>query len=270
MSDWLDMRRLLESWPYEPDNDARVVRGIDGREVLQVRTALGIEQLEISGRPDGARPYGRESALEFHQHRLAEAKTAGNESGFHLDAEQCAELFEEGTLYYFRYVRLFQLKRWAETVRDTQRNLRLFDFVHDHAEREEDQNNLEKWRPYILRMNGVASALMILETGAHDKALEILQTTQSNIEALPEVDDETYTFERGRSLAALRDLAEQIQQVRPLSNLERLEQQLRSAIDRQEFEHAAELRDRIRELKSNSPRGTIGRSQKPGPQTPEA
>ena len=63
------------------------------------------------------------------------------------------------------------------------------------------------------------------------------------------MDDETFTFERGRSLAALRDLADQIQQVRPLSNLERLEQQLRGAIDRQEFERAAELRDRIRELK---------------------
>ena len=131
---------------------------------------MGIEQLEMQGRPDGARPHGRESALEFQLQRLAESKEGG--AGFHLSAEECAELFEEGTLYYFRYVRLFQLKRWAETVRDTQRNLRLFDFVREHAEREEDQINLEKWRPYVLRMNGVASALMILETGAHEKALE--------------------------------------------------------------------------------------------------
>jgi protein-arginine kinase activator protein McsA len=50
-------------------------------------------------------------------------------------------------------------------------------------------------------------------------------------------------------LLALRELAQQIRKNRPLSELERLEHQLRRAIDRQEFERAAELRDRLRELR---------------------
>jgi protein-arginine kinase activator protein McsA len=44
-------------------------------------------------------------------------------------------------------------------------------------------------------------------------------------------------------------MAEQIQKTRPLSELEKLEQQLSAAIDRQEFERAAGLRDRIRALR---------------------
>jgi hypothetical protein len=253
MNDTFDLQGLLAGWPYDPDHDARIVRGVDGREILQVRTPVGIEQLEMKGRPDGVHPNGTESFLEFHRQRLAEAKAAGREAEFELEADDCAELFAEGTLYYFRYVRLFQLHRWAETVRDTTRNLRLFDFVRRHAAREEDQRNLEKWRPYILRMNGAASALMTLEKGAHQQALEAVQAAIRRIEDLEELEDETFVFERARSLDALRELVAQIQQARPVSALERLEKQLRRAIDRQEFERAAELRDRLREMKSRQP-----------------
>ena len=48
---------------------------------------------------------------------------------------------------------------------------------------------------------------------------------------------------------ALRELEAQIQKNRPQSELEQLEQQLRRAIEKQEFERAAQLRDRIRELR---------------------
>ena len=48
---------------------------------------------------------------------------------------------------------------------------------------------------------------------------------------------------------ALRELESQVQKNRPLSELEQLEQQLRRAIDRQEFERAGQLRDRSRVLR---------------------
>lgn len=250
MSDAGDIRELLAGWPFDPENDARIVRGKDGREILQVRTPLGLEQLEMQGRPDGVRPHGLESALEFHQQRLGQAKAAGEEADFELADEDCAELFSEGTLYYFRYLRLFQLKRWADTLGDTTRNLRLFDFVRSHAAREEDRDYLQKWRPYLLRMHTAASALLALEQDAAAQALKIVQTGRDQIAALEELDDDTFHFERKRSQAALRDLEKQIQRAQPVSPVERLQRQLRRAIERQEFERAAELRDRIRELKA--------------------
>jgi hypothetical protein len=249
MSDVSDLRRMLKSWPYDPDDDARLVRGEDGREVLQVRTPLGIEQYELDGRPDGARPHGMESALDYYCAQLEKAKSAGRENEFDLDPSACGELFHEGTLFYFRYVRLFQLKDWDRTLRDTARNLRAFDFVHKHARSAEDQEYLEKWRPYILRVNCSAAVMRALGKQAYDEALNLAQEGLQNIEQLPEMDDETFRFEKDRSITALRELVAQIQKNRPLSELERLEHQLRRAIERQEFERAATLRDRIRDLK---------------------
>ena len=249
MSDSIDLRRFLKDWPYDPDHDARIIRGEDGREILQVRLPLGIEQYEMEGRPDGERPHGMETALEFFLQRLEQAKAAGREADFELKPKECGELFNEGTLYYFRYVRLFQLRDWARTVRDTTRNLRVFDFVRRYARREEDQQFLEKWRPYILRMKASAAAMMALEKNAHGEALRITNEAIEQIEELDELDEETFKFERQRSVTALRDLAEQIQKNRPLSELEKLEKQMRGAIERQEFERAAQLRDRIRGMK---------------------
>ncbi len=249
MSEPMDLRSVLRGWAYDPDNDARLVRGDDGREIMQVRTPLGIEQHELDGRPDGDRPHGMESALEFYERRLQKAAAAGQQADFKLDAMECSELFNEGTLYYLRYVRLFQLKDWRRTVRDTARNLRAFDLVHRYAQREEDQQLLEKWRPYVIRVNAAAAAMIELEKHAHERALDVVADAVKTIQSLENLDDETFALERDRSLAAMAELAEQIQKTRPLSELEHLERQLRVAIDRQEFERAAGLRDRIRALR---------------------
>jgi hypothetical protein len=252
MDDSNDIRDLLDAWPYDPDNDARIVIGGEGREILQIRTPVGLEQLEMQGRPDGARPHQMESALEFYQQKLAkaEADAAGSPAEFELDSQDCAELIGEGTLYYFRYLRLFQLHRWADSARDTARNLRLFDFIHRYAEREEDRQHLEKWRPYLVRMNTAAAALQYLEQGDARTSLQMIQDGREKIEALEDMDDETFQVERDRSLTALGELEKQIQQKQPVSPVERLQRQLRRAIERQEFERAAELRDRIRELRA--------------------
>lgn len=249
MSDAIDLRDVLRAWPYDPDRDSRLVRAPDGREILQVRTVMGIEQYELEGRPDGERPYGRESALEYHLDRLARARVTGEEDSFGLTREDCRELFAEGTLYYYRYLNLFQLQEWQRTARDTARNLRLFDLVHRYAHREEDRNHLEKWRPYILRINAIASAMMEIGRKDYDHATHHLHQAIERIESLPELDDDTFRFERERSLLALRELLVQLARHRPVSRIERLERELKRAVEDQAFERAAQLRDRIRALR---------------------
>jgi len=249
MNDSADLRQILKNWPYDPEDDARIIRGDDSRELMQVRTLLGIEQYEMDGRPDGERPHGMETALEYHLSRLDLATSGAGEADFGLNALECGELFHEGTLYYFRYVRLFQLKDWERTVRDTARNLRAFDFLHRYARREEDQQFLEKWRPYILRVNGSAMVMQAMEKNAYDEALRLAREAIQKIESLEDLEDDTFKFERERSVMAMRELESQIQKNRPLSELEQLEHQLRRAIDKQDFERAARLRDRIRDLR---------------------
>jgi len=244
-----DLRDLLDAWPFDPDNDARLVSVTGGRQVLQVRTPLGVEQHELDGRPDGARPYGMESALEHFQQQLARARAQGKEADFQLSAEACAELFNEGTLYYFRYHRLFQLQDWARTIRDTSRTLRAFDLIRHYAEDEDDRTYLEQWRPYVLRVHATARAMQELEKNRHQHALEAIKETINQIESLEDLDEDTFQFERERSLTTLRELHDQIERKRPLTALERLERQLEKAIQRQDFERAASLRDKIRELR---------------------
>ena len=91
--------------------------------------------------------------------------------------------------------------------------------------------------------------MLELEKHAYDAALRIANEGVRKLEELEDLDDETFEFERSRSLSALKELAAQIQKNRPMSQLEQLENQLRRAIERQEFERAAQLRDKIRDLR---------------------
>ncbi|HXI83412.1 MAG TPA: UvrB/UvrC motif-containing protein [Verrucomicrobiae bacterium] len=239
-----DLKALLDAWAYDPDDCVRVVTLADGREVMQVRLPLGIEQYEIDGRPDGLRPHGAESALDYH---LGRSKNAGD-SAFELSPDDCVELFNEGVLYYYRYLHLFQINDWRRTLRDTDRNLALFDFVHRHANRYEDKNYLEQWRPYVLRINAISAAMIELADNCHEKALLIVKNAADKIEALPEIDEDTFKFERQRSLDALRDLADQVEKAVPQTELEKLEHQLHDAVSAEHYEQAAQLRDQIRRL----------------------
>ena len=82
----LDITRILSGWPFEPGQiTARRVRGEDGRDLIQLRLDLGLLQMEATGRPDGQRPHGYESLLEYHQDRLERHREesdagAGNEA----------------------------------------------------------------------------------------------------------------------------------------------------------------------------------------------
>ena len=61
-----DIDRLLKQWTYQPGEvSARLVRGADGREVLQMRVEMGILQLEVDHRPDGQRPEGADTYFEY-------------------------------------------------------------------------------------------------------------------------------------------------------------------------------------------------------------
>jgi hypothetical protein len=248
-----DLKALLEAWAYDPDDCVRVVTLADGREVMQVRLPLGIEQYELNGRPDGQRPHDAESAFDYHLERSQQAGAAK----FQLSPDDCVELFNEGVLYYYRYLHLFQINDWARTARDTERNLLLFDFVRNHATREEDQHYLEQWRPYVLRINAVAAAMLELAEDCHQKALLIVKTATDKIEALPDIDEDTFKFERHRSLEALHDLAEQIETTMPQTELQKLETQLDEAVTAEHYEDAAKLRDRIRRLRENGPTASV-------------
>ncbi|MDP6018985.1 MAG: UvrB/UvrC motif-containing protein [Candidatus Latescibacteria bacterium] len=243
-----DITQLLSNWDFNPEANVRKIEGEDGIEKIQVRVDQGafqgILQLNLDGRPDGKRPYDTDFILDHYE---ALSHDAG-EGSFSLDGDACKELFDESARIYGRYVFLLQIKEYDRVVTDTERNMRLFDFVHRHAAQDEDRNNLQKWWPYILRIHATARAMLATDKSNYDEALEILAETRQQIEALTEVEAEEFFAEKDRSLEALDELVDELTGQRPLSERERLEQELEGAISREEFERAAQLRDQLRGL----------------------
>lgn len=69
-----DLSEFLKHWEYDDQNYVRFFTGADGREIMQVRQPLGIEQYELDGRPDGLHPEGeKSSALDFYRKKEREA-----------------------------------------------------------------------------------------------------------------------------------------------------------------------------------------------------
>ena len=134
-----------------------------------MRIDLGLLQMEVSGRPDGDRPHGHESLLEYHEARARTAADAGKE--FALDPAACSQLMREGLQYYHRYLSAFHLQRYDLVTRDTERNLRLFAFVVQHATRQRDKIEFDRYRPYVIMMRARARALQALSRADFTLAL---------------------------------------------------------------------------------------------------
>jgi len=258
----MDISGIIKDWGYVPGEvSARIIEGADGRPKVQLRVDLGVLQMEIDGRPDGARPRGAKSLLDYHESCLQKhVDEHGSDDGFSLESAQCAKLREEGVQYYFRYLALFSLRAYDEVIRDTTRNLRLFDFVRKYGREEPDRLALEVYRPYVIMMLSRSKALDRFAHGLLDKALAALD---EGIEAirlfLVDIGQEKI-LEESREVTMLRSLKQELVQSSQGSpekageRLEELKKGLDEAIAREEFEMAARLRDEIRILEQASPK----------------
>lgn len=247
----LDLNTILKDWPHEPGAiKVRKIVGLDGYEKLQLRIDLGVLQMEMSGRPDGVRPHGCESLLAYHQLRAAHA--VGRGEGYELTPEQCAELQQEGIQYYHRYLSLFQISDFAAVVRDTQRNLDLFTFVTEHTDREELSWTLQQFRPYVLMMNTRAKASIFLAQGKFGEAMIEIERGRDTIMEFFQKSNFPELASKSSEIAFLDEWLEEVRAKRPLSKLEVMQREMETAIAKELYEKAAELRDAIRQLKTQS------------------
>jgi hypothetical protein len=247
----LDLNTILKDWPHE--NRAikvRKVLGLDGRQKLQLRIDLGILQMELTGRPDGMRPHGCESLLTYHQ--LKAARTVAGGETYQLTAEQCAELQQEGIQYYHRYLSLFQINDFHGVVRDTQRNLDLFDFVNVHTERDELSWALQQFRPYVLMMNTRAKASIFLGQGKFSEAIGEIKRGRAAILEFFQRSNFPELAAKSSEIHFLDDWLKEVASKRPRSKIEIMESEMETAVAKEFYERAAELRDAINRLKKQS------------------
>lgn len=250
-----DLRLILDGWDYEPGKiSVRKIIGRDGREKIQTRVDMGVLQLLPAHRPDGVRPHGYDTLLEFHESRLLAYITEnGDEDGFILTPEECRDLRHEAYLFYQRYLSYFVLEEWAAVERDTTFSLRLLDFCRDNGAAEADRLALESQRAYVLMMNTRALAYRCAEEHEFEGALRGIDVGMASIREITATVDSTPLEPGGTTeLGVLSELRREIIQKMPADEPIRVEWELRAAVANEQFEKAAQLRDKLAALKGAS------------------
>lgn len=240
-----DISSILKNWDYDPSNiNARWVMGQDGRMKVQLRLDLGLFQMEAEGRPDGTRPRGYVSLLHYYS---AITKTAGGGQALKLGGEACAELQQESLQYYYRYLAFYALHNFPGVVSDTDHNLAVIDLVTEYAEDEDHAWQFVQFFPYVRMMNARARAEQALAEKNHEEAIRALQKALDDINRFWGEYGESDNAS-GSEVELLSDLLRQVMKQKPKTKADRLQEQLNTAISREDYEKAAVLRDQMRKL----------------------
>jgi len=247
-----DITEILRSWEYDIREEMMVrrIRGMDDNMKIQMRLDLGILQMEEQGRPDGKRPHGKESLLNYFEgivHKMR--KKYGTAAEFKLDKDDCYALQQEGIQYYYRYLCFFQIGDYKAAERDTARNLRMFDFVKRYAAEEKYFEEFEQYRPYVMMMNTRAKVLGALKSKKVHQAVNEINQGINKIENVYERSEDFNSLPKSE-VTLLKNWAEEIVKRHTPSKKQRLVEELKEAIRNEEFERAAKIRDRLNKMKS--------------------
>lgn len=259
-----DLNDLLRDWPYQPGQlQVRKIVGNDGKGKLQLRLDMGILQMELAGRPDGQRPNDCESLLAYHQDRAKEAEASG--LNFALTPDEVGDLQAEGIQYYHRYVALYQLEDWKSVMRDTRRNLEMFNFVVKHAPNEEAAWSVDQFRPYVLMMNTRAKAYLALGKDDFDSAITHVERGIDKIERFLREHQHPELAEENAEVSVLKEWLKELllkqpaqspkpdqpaQPSSPPSPIDQLRREMEKAVRAEQYERAAEIRDAIRAMET--------------------
>lgn len=247
-----DIDDALMGWPFDPDPGevvAREVRARDGRSLLQVRIELGILQLEVEGRPDGGKPHGFVSYLDYLRHRAASRGLApgGKAPSWTMTTEHAAEVDREFIQYYHRRVAWLALQRYERALRDSDHTLALMDFINRHSTDEEYTQKHDRFRGLVMFHRTQALAAMSIERRKPDEAIDAvregLDRLLSHQIAWAEQHDGEEVINQPL-IDQLRDIESEIRKNYAVEKT--LKEQLDEAVAHEDYERAARLRDMIR------------------------
>ena len=148
--------------------------------------ALINQEYEVHGRPDGERPYGRESLLDFHL-------TSRRDEPVSLSDEEQSALRDESWQYYVRRNFAFLLGDYLQAREDAEHNLGIWNLIDQSDAAEEAKWSYLKWWPWIERDRATAQALWDIEQGNAEHAATELYRTQRSIKQFEERHADRYT-----------------------------------------------------------------------------
>ena len=243
-----DIDEALHGWPNnsEPgDVVAREISARDGRKVLQIRVELGVLQMEVEGRPDGARPHGYATFLEYLRHR-ANMKSA-RAADWKMSDEQSVEVDREFSQFYHRRVAWLTLQRYDKALLDADHSLELMNFVAEHSGSVEYIDSHERFRGLVLFHRTQSAAALALERRKPEDAVD---SVREGVERLADHQrDWSADADRDQTpnetlIAQLRVLESEIRKNFEVEKT--LGEQLDEAVADEDYERAARIRDQIR------------------------
>jgi len=227
---------------------ARVIQARDGREVVQMRVEMGILQMETQHRPDGTRPGGANTYLDY-----ITRQAARHGPDFVLSARQCAEMDREFLQYYHRRICWLALREFERAVQDADHTLAMMDFATRHSPSQEWTLSHEQYRPLVLFHRTQAAALAELEQAGPEAAIEALADGLVRLRAAVaaiEAEDESHE-EKHPLVEQLVELQDWIRDYFGVGKT--LAEQLAEAIAAEQYELAARLRDEIARRRASGP-----------------
>ncbi|MFQ5904366.1 MAG: hypothetical protein ACE5JO_11825, partial [Candidatus Binatia bacterium] len=174
-----DLNYIIDGWDYDPENflnNVKKIQGRDGKEKIQLRTDLGLYQMEGEGRPDGKKPGGKESMLDHLLFKVQEHenKAGSLEEGLNLTEADIARLYREAIQYYHRRICFFALKEFEGARRDAEHTLKIMDVVKMHADNKMAIMHFEQYRPYLIGEKTRACGLGCIEKKDYAGALRAI------------------------------------------------------------------------------------------------
>jgi hypothetical protein len=240
-----DLDAILRQWPYKPGMiAARMIRGSDGREVLQMRIEMGLLQMETTGRPDGEHPGGADTCLEW----LTELARAQGEP-FELTADHCAEIDREFVQFYHRRICCLALRQFDRAVKDADYTLKLMDFLSAHSPDQQWTFSHEQYRPFVLFHRIQSAAMMTLEKSGPEPAIETINQGLLEMRDVFIKYNAEEQYEQNELVAQLNLMKESLREEYHVGKT--LAEQLADAVATEEYERAARLRDEIAQRHSS-------------------
>lgn len=240
MTDSRDISDILEDWSYDSQSiRARIVAGQNGdADVLQMRIEMGIIQMKTEGRPDGHRPKGFATYLDY---LLQEEITQGGE--WTLDEEQCVEVDREFMQFYQRRISWLAIKEYEDVIRDADHTLALMDFCKRHSPDDGWTIVHEQYRPFVLFHRTQAAAYQQLNNTTPQAAIQCINDGLNTIKKIFTDHDLEEHFDEDELVNQLREIRESLRTEYSVGKT--LHEQLADAIASEQYERAAEIRDKL-------------------------
>ncbi|MBL8880063.1 MAG: UvrB/UvrC motif-containing protein [Phycisphaerales bacterium] len=252
----LDLADLIGDWKCDDEElAARVVSGRDGQSLIQLRIELGLLQMLPDGRPDGKRYHGMPTAADYVNHELKVNRRP--------TVQDWRELARELGQFNYRRLAFCGLAErtlsansvasaqlhLARAVRDTDFCLGAMRLANRGPVPPQLDPRLE---PALLFDRARLMSQLRLVEGMYDEAVEEAETGAAALteylreSASDDIDPAsdsgvTYLLDLGRRLRKQYDIEQTLR--------ERLDE----AIDQDDYEAAARLRDELRRRKSSPP-----------------